>query len=60
MGTARGSVAEEVVSLMEETGTTEEASVLEGAMVQTPTPPHQDGKKIRGSGKNFREGGRLA
>ena len=32
----------------------------EGAMVQTPTPPHQDGQKTRGGGQNGREGGRSA
>ena len=52
--TAQDSVAEKVVILAEKTGTTAEAGVREGAMVQTPTPPHQDGQKIRGSGQKCR------
>ena len=43
-----------------ETGTTTEVAVRDGAMVQTPTPPHQDGQKTRGSGHTGREGGRSA
>ena len=43
-----------------ETGTTEEAAVREGAMVQTPTPLHQDGQKTWGGGQTVREGGRSA
>ena len=41
-----------------ETEITAEAAVCEGSMVQTPTPPHQDGHKTRGGGQNGREGGR--
>ena len=41
-----------------ETEITAEATVRKGEMVQTPTPPHQDGQRTRGSEKNGREGGR--
>ena len=37
--TARDLGADEVVTLVEETGTTAEAAVRKGAMVQTPPPP---------------------
>ena len=38
-GTAQYSVADEVVTLGEETGTMAEAAVRKGVMVQAPTPP---------------------
>ena len=38
-GTAQDLVANEVVTLVEETGITAEAEVREGGMVTTPTPP---------------------
>ena len=59
MGTARYSVADEMVTLVEKMETTMEVDVREGGMVTTPTP-HQDGQKMRGGGQNFRLGGRLA
>ena len=40
-----------------ETEITAEAAVGEGAMVQTPPPPNQDGQKTQGGGQNGREGG---
>ena len=55
MGTAQDSVVD-VVEV--ETGTTAEVAVLEGAMVQTPPPPHQYGQKTRSGGQTGREGGR--
>ena len=58
-GTVQYLVADEMVTLGEETGITAEAEVHEGVMVQTPTPPHQDRQKIRGGGQNCWEGGRL-
>ena len=39
-----------------ETEITTEAAVCEGVMVQTPTPPHQDGQKILGRGQNSCKG----
>ena len=57
--TAQDSVADEVVTLVEETRITMEAAVRDGAMIQPP-PPHQDGQKIWGGGQNCWEGGRLA
>ena len=56
-GTAQDWVAE-VVEV--ETVTTAEAAVRKGAMVQTPTPLHQDGQKIRSVGQTGQEGGRPA
>ena len=56
-GTARYSVAD-VVEV--ETGTTTEAAMREAAMVQIPTPPHQDGQKTWGGRQTGREGGRPA
>ena len=54
--------AQDLVTDMVEvdTGTTAEVAVREGAMVQTPTPLHQDGQKIRSVGQTGREGGRSA
>ena len=43
-----------------ETEITVEAEVREGAVVQTPTPPHQYEQKTWGGGQNEREGGRSA
>ena len=57
MRTAQYLVADEVVTLVEETGTTAEAAVHNGGMVQTHPPPNQDGQKIGGGGQNCREGG---
>ena len=54
-GTARDLLADMVEV---ETGTTAEAAVREGYMVQTPTPPHQDRQKTRGDGQTGCEGGR--
>ena len=56
--TVQYSVADKVVTLMEETRITADAEVRERAMVKTTTPPHQDGQKIWGSGQNCQEGGR--
>ena len=53
--TTRDSVAD-VVEVG--TGTTAEAAVSEVAIVQTPTPPHQDGHKTRGVGHTGQQGGR--
>ena len=58
--TSRYSVADEVLTMGEEAGTAAEAAVHEEAMVKTPPPPHQDGQKIRGDGKNCQEVGRSA
>ena len=41
-----------------ETVITAEVAVGEGAMVQTPPPPNQDGQKTQGGGQNGRKGGR--
>ena len=45
--TARDSVADEVVTQGEETGTSAEAAVREGVMVQTPTPSTKTSRKFR-------------
>ena len=63
IGTQRIKTAQDLVADVAEAETeiTEEAAVGEGEMVQTPTPPpHQDGQKTRGGGKNGSEGGRSA
>ena len=62
IGTRRHRTARDSVTYMVEveTGTTAEAAVREGAMFQTPTPPHQDGQKTWGGRQTGREGGRLA
>ena len=54
--------AQDLVTDMVEvdTGTSAEVEVRKGAMVQTPTPPHQEGQKIWGGGQTGHEGGRLA
>ena len=36
-----------------------EAAVCKGAVVKTPTPPHQDRQKTQGGGQTGRKGGRL-
>ena len=58
--TAQDLVADVADVAAEETDKTEEAAVGEGEMVQTPTPPHQDGQKTWGGGQNGQEGGRSA
>ena len=62
IGTWRHRTAQDLVAdvVEAEMGTTAEAAVREGAIVQTPTPPHQDGQKTQGGGQTGREGGRLA
>ena len=62
IGTRRLRTAQDLVADVVEAETliTAEAEVREGAMVQTPTPPHQDGQKTRGSRQNGHEGGRSA
>ena len=62
--TRRLRTAQDLVADVVETETeiTAEAAVREGSMVQTPTspPPHQEGQKTWGGGKNGCEGGRSA
>ena len=50
MGTARDLVAD-VVEV--ETGTTADAAVCEGAMVQTPKPPTKTGRTLRAAERPF-------
>ena len=45
-GMARYLVADEVVTLVEEKGTTAGEAVHKGAMVQTPNPPTKTGRKF--------------
>ena len=59
MVTAQYSVADDVVTLVEETEITVEAEVHKGEMVTTPTPPQQDRQKMRVGGQNCWEGGSL-
>ena len=62
IGTRRLRTAQYLVADMAEAETeiTAKAAVGEGAMVQTPPPPHQDGQKTWGGGQNVHEGVRSA
>ena len=62
IGTQRHRTAQYlVVDVVEvETGTTAEAEMREGDMVQTSPPSHQDRQKTQGDGQTGRKGGRSA
>ena len=58
-GTLRYLLADKVVTLVEETGTTAEAVVREGDMVQTKNPPTKTGRKFGAAVRTFgKEAGR--